>query len=100
MTRKDRGWAFVAGALTGLGLYGIGAGVMNKIMPHGDALKPLWHENTIGLAPTHLVMIFIGLVMLAVLFVLDAEGKHSTATFLKFTAAAIVFWAVMATTVS
>lgn len=83
-----------AGALTGLGLYGIGAFIMNKVMPHGDASRPLWHENTIGISATGLVMIFFGLVMLAALFI--TESMRPAVIFLRFTAVWIIFWSIAA----
>lgn len=83
-----------AGALTGLGLNGIGAYLMNKAMPHGDAQKPLWHENTIGVSATSLAMIFIGLLLAAVLYIFYPESQSATTLYLKFTAAWIILWAV------
>lgn len=82
-----------AGALTGLGLNGLGAYLMNKAMPHGGAQRPIWHENTIGLTPTSMVMIFFGLVMLAVLYIFDTESRRSSTIYLKSVAVFVALWA-------
>lgn len=83
-----------AGALIGLGLYGIGAFIMNKVMPHGDASRPLWHENTIGISATGLVMIFFSLLMLVVLFI--TESMRPVIILLRFTAVWVILWSVAA----
>lgn len=96
MAERKIGTAMVAGALTGLGLNGIGAFIMNKVMPHGDAFRPVWHENTIGLSATSMAMMFIGLLLAGVLYVFDTESRSFTGLFLKFTAAWMILWAFIA----
>lgn len=100
MAEKHFGTAVVGGALTGLGLNGIGAYLMNKAMPHGDAQRPIWHENTIGLTPTSMVMIFCGLLVLAVLYVFDTESRRSNTIYLKSVALFVVLWAVFSALVN
>jgi len=95
MAEKHRGTAIVAGALVGLGLNGIGASLMNKIMPHGGAQRPIWHESTIGLTPTSMVMIFLSVLMLAVLYIFDTESQRPSTIALKSVAVFVAIWAVI-----